>query len=211
MVAAFPQWRRSPRTTQAGSTRIICPDPGRTFPRHRAARCVPSRRRAGWPTTSRQPSRPGFRIRRSSSTPGMALVDGVSVRTDDVSLRIIGKSQGPGQPATGAVEPRAASPAAVLRLCRPLVRLQDLQHGGKPAGGVAKLAIAQALGVGELKPLVEPITVLNQSRRHGRAECATGCGRSRAQLGVERRHYRCARSTSAARSRGPPANWRAAG
>jgi len=54
----------------------------------------------------------------------------------------------------------------VLRLHRPVVWLQGLQHGDEPAGGEAMLAIAERLAVGDLAPLLDRITVLIVPRAH---------------------------------------------
>jgi hypothetical protein len=65
-----------------------------------------------------------------------------------------------------------ASAADAIRLNRPIVWLQGLQHGDEPAGGEAMLAIAERLAVGDLNPLLDRITVLivpraNPGRRGG--------------------------------------------
>ena len=51
-------------------------------------------------------------------------------------------------------------PAAVARLNRPIIWLVGQQHGNEPAGGEAMLALASALADGELKPLLDRVTVV---------------------------------------------------
>jgi hypothetical protein len=53
-----------------------------------------------------------------------------------------------------------SDPAAVRRLNRPVIWLIGQQHGDEPAGGEAMLALAAALADGELKPLLDRITVV---------------------------------------------------
>jgi murein tripeptide amidase MpaA len=50
--------------------------------------------------------------------------------------------------------------ADLKRLNRPVVFLMGQVHGNEPAGGEAMLAVAQALATGELKPLLERVTVV---------------------------------------------------
>src|SRR3954454_10454622 len=51
-------------------------------------------------------------------------------------------------------------PAAIRRLGRPVIWLIGQQHGNEPAGGEAMLALAAALGRGELGTLLSKITVV---------------------------------------------------
>lgn len=51
-------------------------------------------------------------------------------------------------------------PSAVRRLRRPVVWLVGQQHGNEPAGGEAMLALASALADGELRPLLDRVTVI---------------------------------------------------
>lgn len=51
-------------------------------------------------------------------------------------------------------------PAAIRRLRRPVVWLVGQQHGNEPAGGEAMLALASALADGELRPLLDRVTVV---------------------------------------------------
>jgi hypothetical protein len=51
-------------------------------------------------------------------------------------------------------------PAAVRALDRPIVWLIGGQHGNEPAGGEAMLAVAHALAEGELKPLLDRVSVV---------------------------------------------------
>jgi len=91
----------------------------------------------------------------------MAFVERLTENSDSVTLRIIGESQeGRSIPMLVLTNSRATSAADVQRLNRPIVWLQGLQHGDEPAGGEAMLAIANALAVGELKPLLDRLTVV---------------------------------------------------
>ena len=53
-----------------------------------------------------------------------------------------------------------SDPAAIARLGRPVIWLIGQQHGNEPAGGEAMLALASALGRGELAPVLSRITVV---------------------------------------------------
>ena len=53
-----------------------------------------------------------------------------------------------------------SEPQAVKALDRPIVWLIGLQHGNEPAGGEAMLALSSALADGELKPLLDRVTVV---------------------------------------------------
>jgi hypothetical protein len=53
-----------------------------------------------------------------------------------------------------------ADPAAVRALGRPIVWLIGGQHGNEPAGGEAMLAVAHGLAGGELKPLLDRVSVV---------------------------------------------------
>jgi hypothetical protein len=56
------------------------------------------------------------------------------------------------------------SPVELQRMDRPIVVLVGQLHGNEPAGGEAMLALAAALGEGELKPLLDRITVVIMPR-----------------------------------------------
>src|SRR5688572_26340633 len=56
------------------------------------------------------------------------------------------------------------SPAELRRSNRPIVLLVGQLHGNEPAGGEAMLALATALAEGELKPLLDRITVVIMPR-----------------------------------------------
>ncbi len=55
---------------------------------------------------------------------------------------------------------RLSNPAEIHATGRPIVWLIGQQHGNEPAGGEAMLALAQALAEGELRPLLNKITVI---------------------------------------------------
>lgn len=56
------------------------------------------------------------------------------------------------------------SPVELQRMDRPIVVLVGQLHGNEPAGGEAMLALATALGEGELKPLLDRISVVIMPR-----------------------------------------------
>jgi hypothetical protein len=90
-----------------------------------------------------------------------AFVTALDKRNVNVQVKIIGRSQeGRAIPLLLISSARIASPADALRLGRPIVWLQGLQHGDEPAGGEAMLALAQALAEGELRELTEKLTIL---------------------------------------------------
>ena len=67
----------------------------------------------------------------------------LTARAASVRVRVLGESQeGRAIPMLVLSNAPVASPADVLRLNRPVVWLQGLQHGDEPAGGEAMLAIA---------------------------------------------------------------------
>lgn len=107
---------------------------------------------------------PGFAAGRADFTSHeemMAFIERLRQRADNLTVRILGESQeGRAIPLLLLTNARTASPADVLRLNRPVVWLQGLQHGDEPAGGEAMLVIAEALALGELKALLDRITVL---------------------------------------------------
>jgi hypothetical protein len=91
----------------------------------------------------------------------MAWLVELTTRAHNSRVRILGDSQeGRAIPMLVLSNAPAVSAADVLRLNRPVVWLQGLQHGDEPAGGEAMLAIAERLAVGDLAPLLDRITVL---------------------------------------------------
>ena len=55
---------------------------------------------------------------------------------------------------------RLTEPAAIRATGRPIVWLIGQQHGNEPAGGEAMLALAKALAEGELRPLLDKLSVV---------------------------------------------------
>ena len=51
-------------------------------------------------------------------------------------------------------------PLAIARLDRPVIWLLGQQHGNEPAGGEAMLALAAALSSGELRPLLDRLSIV---------------------------------------------------
>ena len=79
----------------------------------------------------------------------------------NVQLRVIGESEeGRSIPMLVLTNAGVFTAPEVLRLNRPVVFLQGLQHGNEPAGGEVMLALAQDLAMGPLKPLLDRITVV---------------------------------------------------
>jgi hypothetical protein len=107
---------------------------------------------------------PGFENGKSGFTSQdemMHFVTNLAKRYRTVQLRIIGRSQeGRAIPLLLLSGARIASPVDAVRLGRPVVWLQGLQHGDEPAGGEAMLAVAQALAAGELRELLDRLTVV---------------------------------------------------
>src|SRR5262245_16147239 len=91
----------------------------------------------------------------------IAWIADLTTRVPNVRVRLLGDSQeGRSIPMLVLSNAPIASAADALRLHRPVVWLQGLQHGDEPAGGEAMLAIAERLAVGDLNPLLDRITVL---------------------------------------------------
>lgn len=91
----------------------------------------------------------------------MGFLDALAARADHLFLRTAGFSQELRRiPALVFTDTRRFSPAEIERLGRPIVSLVGQVHGDEPASGEAMLAIARALAEGELKPLLERITVV---------------------------------------------------
>lgn len=109
-------------------------------------------------------STPGFAAGRSDFTTQDELVAwlaDLTARVPQARVRMLGETQeGRAIPMLVLSNAAIASAADALRLNRPIVWLQGLQHGDEPAGGEAMLAIAERLAVGDLNPLLDRITVL---------------------------------------------------
>jgi len=85
--------------------------------------------------------------------------------SSNVHVRIVGASQeGRAIPMLILSNSGLSSPADLIRLNRPIVFLQGLQHGNEPAGGEVMLALAKDLANGPLKPLLDRITVIIMPR-----------------------------------------------
>jgi hypothetical protein len=107
---------------------------------------------------------PGFAPGRGDFTTQEELIvwlADLTTRAANVRVRVLGESQeGRAIPMLVLSNAPVVSAADVVRLNRPVVWLQGLQHGDEPAGGEAMLAIAERLAVGDLNPLLDRITVL---------------------------------------------------
>jgi hypothetical protein len=107
---------------------------------------------------------PAFRSPELSLTRQEAMLEflGVLAReSPQVHLGSIGRStQGRDIPLVYLTDKGLADPAAIRRLGRPVIWLIGQQHGNEPAGGEAMLALASALGRGDLAPLLAKITVV---------------------------------------------------
>ena len=91
----------------------------------------------------------------------MSYLEALGARTDNMLLRIYGYSQeGRVLPALVFTDTGRYAPAELRRLERPVVLLVGQLHGNEPAGGEAMLALAHSLAVGELKPLLDRISVV---------------------------------------------------
>jgi hypothetical protein len=107
---------------------------------------------------------PGFAPGKTDFTSHQEMMDfiyALQKTSSNVQVRIIGASQ------EGRVIPMLVfsnsglfAAADLIRLNRPIVFLQGLQHGNEPAGGEIMLALAKDLARGALKPLLDKITVI---------------------------------------------------
>ena len=91
----------------------------------------------------------------------MAFVERLSDGATNMQMRIAGYSQeGRAIPALLFTNSGRYSAAELRRLNRPLVMLVGQLHGNEPAGGEAMLALAKSLATGELRPLLDRISVV---------------------------------------------------
>jgi hypothetical protein len=91
----------------------------------------------------------------------IAFVERVKARARNVHVGSVGTSQqGRDLPYLVFTAEGLADAAAIKALDRPIVWLVGQQHGNEPAGGEAMLALSSALADGELKPLLDRITVV---------------------------------------------------
>ena len=120
--------------------------------------------KARFPDPTVHYSTPGFAAGRTDFTTHdelIAWLADLTTRAPNVRVRMLGESQeGRAIPMLVLSNAPVVSAADALRLNRPVVWLQGLQHGDEPAGGEATLAIAERLAVGDLNPLLDRITVL---------------------------------------------------
>jgi hypothetical protein len=108
-------------------------------------------------TPGLKPGKTGF----TSQEEMIAYVDGVAARNPAVVRGSLGKSgQGRDLPYLVFTAEGGLDLAAAGRLNRPVVWLIGQQHGNEPAGGEAMLALSRALAEGELKPLLNRVTVV---------------------------------------------------
>ena len=91
----------------------------------------------------------------------LAHLDRVKARAPWVVRATLGRSQQDREiPSLVFTREGLADPAAIRALGRPIVWLIGQQHGNEPAGGEAMLPLAAALADGELKPLLDRVTVV---------------------------------------------------
>jgi hypothetical protein len=107
---------------------------------------------------------PAFRSPEPSLTAHAAMLEFLAALARDsrhARLGSVGRStQGRDIPVVYLTKEGLGDPIAIARLGRPMVWLIGQQHGNEPAGGEAMLALAAALGRGELAPLLAGITVV---------------------------------------------------
>ena len=147
--AAFPgaasaQCARAPEYTQSDAVKRRYPDPPVEF---------------GTPAFA--PGRTGY----TSHDELIDYVEALAARVDNMRVRTAGYSQeGRALPVLVLTNSGRFLPADLQRLDRPIVTLVGQLHGNEPAGGEAMLALARALAEGELKPLLDRITVVIMPR-----------------------------------------------
>jgi Zinc carboxypeptidase len=101
------------------------------------------------------------RTRFTSHEEMLAHLDAVKARAPAVIRATLGRSQqGREIPYLVFTREGLSDPAAIRALNRPIVWLIGQQHGNEPAGGEAMLPLAAALADGELKPLLDRVTVV---------------------------------------------------
>ncbi len=90
-----------------------------------------------------------------------AFLADLAARHPTLRLSSLGRSiEGRDIPVIIATAEGLSDPAAIRALGRPVVWLVGQQHGNEPAGGEAMLAVAHALAEGELKGLLDRVTVV---------------------------------------------------
>ena len=95
----------------------------------------------------------------------MEYLEKLADRAGNMLVRMAGYSQeGRAMPLLVFTDSGRYAPAELNRLNRPIVVLIGQMHGNEPAGGEALLALATALAEGELKPLLDRITVVIMPR-----------------------------------------------
>lgn len=106
---------------------------------------------------------PAFRTPEPSLTRQEAMLDFLAALARESAharLAAVGRStQGRDIPIVYFTAEGLDDPAAIRKLGRPVIWLIGQQHGNEPAGGEAMLALAAALGRGDLAPLLSNITV----------------------------------------------------
>ena len=107
---------------------------------------------------------PAFRTPEPSLTSQETLRDflaGLARESGKAKVASLGTStQGRDIPVVYLTAEGLGDPVAIRALGRPVIWLIGQQHGNEPAGGEAMLALASALGRGELAPLLSKITVV---------------------------------------------------
>jgi hypothetical protein len=90
----------------------------------------------------------------------LSYVRGLSERATNMLVSTAGHSQeGRSVPLLLFTNSGRLAPPELRRVERPLVLIVGQAHGNEPAGGEALLALAQSLAVGELRPLLDRISV----------------------------------------------------
>ncbi len=107
---------------------------------------------------------PGFRAGRSDFTSHeemLAYVNDLQRRSPAVRIRDAGVThEGRAIPALVLSREGIETGEAARELRRPVVVLTGLQHGNEPAGGEAMLVLARELALGQLRPLLDRLTVV---------------------------------------------------
>ena len=135
------------------------------------AQCAPGAQYTQTDAVKRRYPDPPVKFDTPALTPGksdfttheemLAYLQRLSQRADNMLLRTAGFSQERRSlPLLVFTNSGQFSPAALQRLERPIVFLVGQLHGNEPAGGEAMLALARALAEGELKPLLDRVTVV---------------------------------------------------